>query len=187
MYSAALPVNSNLQRCSLCRCHHSVVHHSQWIHQNCSCQRLSFQAPESSITHNAITQHTHNAITHNGYIYKSLANHNPYSQELTNEHNKLYPLTSGWELCPNTPDALHVCASYHWATYALVFADGSAHWTLAGPRVHSNYQPGAQVAPRGFLRQKGGRYGPCYRSRCLSYYDDKRFNPCCDVLVRRMV
>ena len=179
MDSYAAPVNLHLQRCQLCRWH---------IRQNCSCQHLSVQAPESSITHNgsSITRNG-SSISHNGYIYKSLANHDPYSSELINEHNQLYPLPSGWELCPNTPDALHVCASYHWATYALIFADGSAHWTLAGPRVHSNYQPGAQVTPSGFLRQKGGRYGPCYRSRCLSYYDDKRFHPCCDVLVRRRV
>ena len=36
-----------------------------------------------------------------------------------------------WELCPDTDDydARHVCATYPWATEALVFADGTACWT----------------------------------------------------------
>jgi hypothetical protein len=68
-------------------------------------------------------------IVHNGYAYKSLAGHSPHSKQTINENGKLYPLDPAWQLCPNTPDALHVCASYPWAAYALVFADGSAHYT----------------------------------------------------------
>jgi hypothetical protein len=35
----------------------------------------------------------------------------------------------GWDICPNTPDAVHVCASHPWGASALFFADGSAHFT----------------------------------------------------------
>ena len=34
-----------------------------------------------------------------------------------------------------TPDALHVCAAYPWAAYALVFADSSAYFTANGPQL----------------------------------------------------
>lgn len=35
----------------------------------------------------------------------------------------------GWDICPNTPDAVHVCASHPWGARALIFNDGSAHHT----------------------------------------------------------
>ena len=80
---------------------------------------------------------------HNGHVYKSLADHDPHSTTAINEYDKLYNLDPPWELCPNTPDALHVCKTYPWAAYALVFADGSAHWTALAPSWDSSFKPGA--------------------------------------------
>ena len=75
-------------------------------------------------------------------MYKSLGEHIPHSTDFMNEYNKLYPLDPAWELCPRTPDALHVCATYHWSSYALVLADGSAHWTKLAPTARSSFVPG---------------------------------------------
>ena len=82
------------------------------------------------------------SIAYNGHVYKSLAGHDPHSQQAISEYNHLYPLDPAWELCPRTPDALHVCATYHWSSYALVLADGSAHWTKLAPTAHASYVPG---------------------------------------------
>jgi hypothetical protein len=49
----------------------------------------------------------------------------------------------GWEICPNTPDAVHVCATHPWGASALIFSDGSAHCTQA------SQQPGRAVGPPG--------------------------------------
>ncbi len=68
-------------------------------------------------------------------MYKSLGRHDPHSTQIINEWNKLYDLDPAWHICSPTPDALHVCAAYPWAAYALVFADGSAYWTANGPRL----------------------------------------------------
>ena len=74
------------------------------------------------------------SIVHNGHVYKSLAEHDPASTQPISEYNKLYNLDSAWHICSPTPDALHVCATYPWAAYALVFADGSAHSTALGAK-----------------------------------------------------
>ena len=83
------------------------------------------------------------SIVHNGHVYKSLADHDPHSTTAIDEYNKFYKLDPPWELCPNTPDALHVCKTYPWAAYALVFADGSAHWTALAPSANSSLKAGA--------------------------------------------
>ena len=85
------------------------------------------------------------SIEHNGHVYKSLADHDPHSTTAVTEYNKLYSLDPAWELCPNTPDALHVCKTYPWAAYALIFADGSAHWTKKAPSASSSLTPGAKL------------------------------------------
>ncbi len=84
-------------------------------------------------------------IVHNGHVYKSLADHDPHSTTAVNEYNKLYSLDPAWELCPNTPDALHVCKTYPWAAFALIFADGSAHWTKQAPSWNPSLTPGAKL------------------------------------------
>jgi serine/threonine protein kinase len=68
-------------------------------------------------------------IVYNGHFYKSLGEHDPHSIQPIDERGKLHSLDSIWQLCPNTPDALHVCSNYTWAAAALVFADGSTHCT----------------------------------------------------------
>ena len=68
-------------------------------------------------------------------MYKSLGSHDPHSTQTINERDKLYDLDPAWHICSPTPDALHVCAAYPWAAYALVFADGSAYFTANGPRL----------------------------------------------------
>ena len=95
-------------------------------------------------------------------MYKSLGSHDPHSTEIISECGKLYDLHPAWRICSPTPDALHVCATYPWASYYLVFADGSACWTALGPTVLSKYKPGTEVEtllPKDKLRQEGGRYG----------------------------
>lgn len=77
-----------------------------------------------------------------GHMYKSLAGHDPHSNQPVDEYNRLYPLLEGWQLCPNTPDAVRMCCSYPWATYALVFADGSSHFTALAPAVNLLFRPG---------------------------------------------
>ena len=76
-------------------------------------------------------------------MYKSLGRHDPYSTQVISEFNKLYDLDAAWHICSPTPDALHVCATYPWAAYALVFNDGSAHATALGPQCSSSWTPGA--------------------------------------------
>jgi hypothetical protein len=64
------------------------------------------------------------SVMHNGYAYRSLALHDPHSEKAVDERGKFYSVDPPWELCPVTPDARHVCATYPWATFALVFACG---------------------------------------------------------------
>jgi hypothetical protein len=78
------------------------------------------------------------SIVYKDYVYKSLASRDPHSRNASSEHDKLFKLDSAWHICPTTPEALHVCAAYPWAAYALVFADGSAHWTALAPIVTSS-------------------------------------------------
>ena len=67
-------------------------------------------------------------------MYKSLGSHDPLSMIIISEKDKLYDLEPAWHFCFPTPDALHVCAAYPWAAFALVFADGSAYYTANGPK-----------------------------------------------------
>ncbi len=84
------------------------------------------------------------SIVFNGHVYKSLAQHDPARTQRKSEYNKLYNLDAAWHICSPTPDALHVCATYPWATYALVFSDGSAHATALSPQwSSSSWTPGA--------------------------------------------
>jgi hypothetical protein len=75
-------------------------------------------------------------------VYKSLGSHDPHSTQVINEYAKLYNLDPAWRVCPPTPDALHVCAAYPWATGALVFADGSSRYTAKGPNYDASFTPG---------------------------------------------
>ncbi len=81
-------------------------------------------------------------------MYKSLAEHDPHSTRVINLSMNLYDLDPAWHICSPTPDALHVCATYPWAAFAIVFADGSAHYTANGPKIRgpqlhaSRYTPG---------------------------------------------
>jgi hypothetical protein len=81
-------------------------------------------------------------VVHNGYVYKALPGHHRHTKELF-----MYSADSPWELCPNTSDALHVCAVHHWFAYALVFADGSAHWTRVFEHGYDGFglQPGFEA------------------------------------------
>ena len=82
------------------------------------------------------------SVIFNGHVYKSLKNHDPHSTQVIYEGYKLYDLHPAWHICSPTPDALHVCATYPWASYALVFADGSVYCTANGPNLHAPYTPG---------------------------------------------
>ncbi len=86
--------------------------------------------------------HSVQSVIFNGHVYKTLGSHDPHSTKVIKEFNKLYNLDSAWHICSPTPDALHVCATYPWAALALVFADGSAHYTAYGPKYHASYTPG---------------------------------------------
>jgi hypothetical protein len=77
--------------------------------------------------------HSAQSVIFNGHVYKSLGSHDPHSTQVIDERCKLYNMDPAWHICSPTPDALHVCAAYPWAAGALVFADGSAHWTANGP------------------------------------------------------
>ncbi len=98
-------------------------------------------------------------FVYNGHAYKSLADHDPRSTQAIDESKKLYNLDPAWHICPRTPDALRVCASCPWAAYALVLADGSAHWTALAPTAKSTFRPGKEAASSGCLRTEKGQYG----------------------------
>jgi hypothetical protein len=101
------------------------------------------------------------SVTFNGYVYKTLGKHDPHSTQVISEYNNLYKLDPTWHICSPTPDALHVCAAYPWAAYALIFADGSVHCTAHGPQYDGcdcSYAPGQKIDDRG-LRSEGGQYG----------------------------
>jgi hypothetical protein len=117
------------------------------------------------------------SIVYNGNVYKSLADHDPHSTTEINESDKLFDLPSAWRICPRTPDAVHVCASYPWACSVLVFADGSAQFTAQKP-----YLAGQEAHGRVRLRQEGGRYGIVDTSFAII---DSSYSCCCDVLLVR--
>jgi hypothetical protein len=95
-------------------------------------------------------------VLHNGYYYKSLADHDPSSHQVvargTASRDVLYALPLGWELCPNTPDAVLVCSQNPWGNHALVLQDGQAIWTA-----HAE-NPGSSAGSRK-LSQESGRFG----------------------------
>jgi hypothetical protein len=110
------------------------------------------------------------SVVHNGYAYRSLARHNPHSQEIiisiySRDYSvQFYSVDPPWELCPDTCEARHVCATYPWATRALVFADGSACWTKNSTPHNCSYtkmSPGKSwyIPSRTYLHQKEGKYG----------------------------
>ena len=113
-------------------------------------------------------QHVHKtlistqSVVCNGYMYKTLAGHNPHSLQPVDEYNRLYPLLHAWQLSPNTPDAVQVCASYPWASYALVFADGSSHFTALAATANLLFRPGWLPSRRHALD------GPPAWTRCRS-------------------
>jgi hypothetical protein len=84
------------------------------------------------------------SVEYNGRVYKSLAEHDPHSTTAIGERGNLYNLGAGWRLCAKTPDALHVCKTYPWAAHALVFEDGSAHFTALAPSEFPWSKPGAR-------------------------------------------
>ena len=99
---------------------------------------------------------------YNGHVYKSLADHDPHSTQEIREDGNMYIIAPPWHVSPNTADALHVCSSYPWAARALVFADGSVHWTALAPQIKNAnppFMPGGQACVDGGLMQQGGRYG----------------------------
>jgi hypothetical protein len=99
------------------------------------------------------------SIIFKGHVYKSLGSHDPHSTELISEYKKLYDLDPAWHICSPTPDALHVCAAYPWATAALVFADGSARYTANGPEHWNDLTPGVMAPSSKCLRHQRGKYG----------------------------
>jgi hypothetical protein len=117
------------------------------------------------------------SIVFNGHVYKSLAEHDPHSTKPINEYEKRYNLDPAWHICSPTPDAVHVCAAYPWAAYALIFADGSAHFTALGPKSHPSLTPGTQGADSNSntLYSKGGQYGITYL--CGRHHLDLNCNP----------
>ena len=114
--------------------------------------------------------HSVQSVIFNGHVYKSLGSHDPHSTQVIGQYT-LYDLDPAWHICSPTPDALHVCAAYPWAAYALVFADGSAYFTANGPQFHATNHPGQQIFSTGCLLSKIGKYGtyppfaPCVGAR----------------------
>ena len=86
---------------------------------------------------------TDKCIIFKGYIYKTLGDHDPSSVHVIDECGKFYDLESGWQISPATPDALHVCAAYPWATRTLVLEEGNAYYTALAPKI--NASPGAKA------------------------------------------
>jgi hypothetical protein len=123
------------------------------------------------------------SVIFNGNVYKSLADLDPHSTTaIYTWYNKRYKLDPAWQICPKTPDALHVCANYPWAAHFLVFADGSAHYTALAPTLDSSLQPGKepggkhQYGGEYCLGRDEGRYGVSISEYRLSYFSAG--NPC---------
>jgi hypothetical protein len=94
-------------------------------------------------------------VVFNGYAYKTLAGNDPHS-EVVIKRGKLFSVHPPWELCPNTCDAQHVCTTYPWGTYALVFADGSPQVTW---RQHKwRWPPFGVPPPTNCLKETAGTY-----------------------------
>ena len=120
-------------------------------------------------------------VIFNGHVYRSLGSHDPHSTQVIDERNKMYDLDPTWHICSPTPDALHVCAAYPWAAYALVFADGSSRYTANGPKYGARYAPGTMACSSSCLRQQREQCG-IYRS-----HHDVNYHPVHDrdVLIAR--
>jgi hypothetical protein len=116
-----------------------------------STRRLPSAAPFADAS-----QHAHRTIIHDGYQYKTLADHDPYSIQMADEQLKQRALHQAWHICPNTPEALHVCAAYPWQANALVFDNGSAVGTSA--RVGMWGEPGQTLCLFGALRRHSSPY-----------------------------
>jgi hypothetical protein len=98
---------------------------------------------------------TDRCIVFNGYIYKTLRDHDPSAVHLIDDHDELHKhLEPGWQISPATPDALHVCAAYPWATHALVLADGSAYYTALARSIWKT--PGKKAKSECLIRHKEG-------------------------------
>ena len=120
-------------------------------------------------------------VVYNDYAYSTLAGHDPHSTGVFASYmrDKMYSVDFPWELCPNTSDARHVCATYPWGTQALVFADGSACWTkniLGDNETGEEFTPGRSApCENGLKRGGGGKYAAAYISVQIvprHYWDD---------------
>jgi hypothetical protein len=92
------------------------------------------------------------SVQHNDYHYMSLDGHTPGATGIRSFDDQLHQKQSGWELCPYTPDALHVCAQHPWQANFLVFADGSVCATKQGTGL--GYTPRKQIATNGLKTHK---------------------------------
>ena len=125
-------------------------------------------------------------VVYNDYAYSTLAGHDPHSTGVFASYiwDKMYSVDFPWELCPNTSDARHVCATYPWGTQALVFADGSACWTkniLGDNETGEEFTPGRSApCENGLKRGGGGKYAAAYisveKKGPRHYWDDWGYN-----------
>lgn len=132
-----------------------------------------------------------NPVHHNGYAYRSLYDHDPTSRQKESGIRRrtgssqdwqitalpyMFHIPPGWELCPKTPDALHVCSSYPWACCILVFADGSAHHTGLASGSEPSAFPGDEavdgITKNALATDGAGRYGMAHLgSRWFDFLD----------------
>jgi len=84
-------------------------------------------------------------IIHDGYQYKTLADHDPHSTQKVDESGEYRALDPEWEICPNTPDTVRVCAAFPWQVDVLVFDDGSAVGTFSAVEIGGG--EGEEVPP----------------------------------------
>jgi hypothetical protein len=113
------------------------------------------------------------SVVYDGYLFKSLADHDPFSNQQIDELDKLYQLNSAWHICPNSAETRNVCAGYPWAAVTLVFADGSCHFTAKASSWSNQYiEPGTAAASGGCLRQENGRYGTNQGTNRWNFYAD---------------
>ncbi len=95
-----------------------------------------------------------NGVLHNGYHYMTLGGHEPESMRLVDERGCRWELPGGYEVCPNSPDVLQVCAQHSWGAHALVLADGTFCMTKLGPNVNTTFKPGRIMGHDGLSRGK---------------------------------
>jgi hypothetical protein len=109
----------------------------------------------------------------NGRVYKTISHHDPYSTTLINEleassrHSKCYNLEPPWQICTATPDALHVCATYPWASHFLRFAGEKTTYGYhdrLGYDTALGRKPGTPIfCYQDWLKESGGQvqFGMC--------------------------